>query len=91
MKCNVTKNRKQHASIEPEIIFTYMFIRGKKYILHIYGRGSIEYFSPGSKHHTKNPHFMEETCIQRRRLEYIPRNTELRGRFRHACINYIYI
>ena len=29
---------------------------------------------------------MEETCIQRRRLEFTPRNTELRGKFKHAVI-----
>ena len=34
--------------------------------------------------HEKTSPFKEETCIQRRRLKCIPRNTELRGKFRHA-------
>ena len=47
-------------------------------------KGLIEYLSSGSEHHTRNLHRLEETYIQRRRLEYIPRNTELRVKFRHA-------
>ena len=34
----------------------------------------------------KKKHRLEEKCIQRRRLECIPRNTELHGKFRHAIV-----
>ena len=48
-------------------------------------RSNISHRDP-SKHTKKKMPFMEETCIQCRRLKCIPRNTELRGKFRHAII-----
>ena len=47
-------------------------------------RSNISHRDPSTT--LENLHRMEERCVQRRRLDSIPRYTELRGKFRHATI-----